>query len=177
MHLLYLSAWCLPQPCKLLTAVQMLEYCIQTRRNYLAGDALVHDLLFLYAAIESAALMADCGFKGDHCHGRAPNLSGMQVVGTKHVLEAFRVGVTAVMLAAKQNVQQGNLKHKDLTGQEVGSQVCITPQLCCVHFPKPCRQYANCLPLLLPCKYTALSRQAYVSSVTQLHSCSKHSQL
>jgi len=47
------------------------------------------------------------------------------VVGTKHVLEEFRVGVTAVMLAAKQHILQGNLKHKDLTGQEVSSQVCI----------------------------------------------------
>ena len=47
----------------------------------------------------------------------------MQVVGTKHVLEEFRVGVTAVMLAAKQHISQGNLKHKDLTGQEVSSQV------------------------------------------------------
>ena len=49
----------------------------------------------------------------------------LQVVGTKHVLEEFRVGVTAVMLAAKQDIQQGNLKHKDLTGQEVSSQVCM----------------------------------------------------
>ena len=48
----------------------------------------------------------------------------LQVVGSKHVLEEFRVGVTAVMLAAKQDIQQGNLKHKDLTGQEVSSQVC-----------------------------------------------------
>lgn len=47
------------------------------------------------------------------------------MVGTKHVLEEFRVGVTAVMLAAKQHILQGNLKHKDLTGQEVSSQVCI----------------------------------------------------
>ncbi|KAL3132722.1 hypothetical protein ABBQ32_009228 [Trebouxia sp. C0010 RCD-2024] len=44
------------------------------------------------------------------------------VVGAKHVLEEFRVGVTAVMLAARQDIQQGNLKHKDLTGQEVSSQ-------------------------------------------------------
>lgn len=51
----------------------------------------------------------------------------MQVVGTKHVLEEFRVGVTAVMLAAKQHISQGNLKHKDLTGQEVSSQVCTNP--------------------------------------------------
>lgn len=56
----------------------------------------------------------------DHCwHG--------QVVGTKHVLEDFRVGVTAVMLAAQQEIKQGNLKHKDLTGQEVSSQVCPAP--------------------------------------------------
>ncbi|KAA6418674.1 MAG: hypothetical protein FRX49_11327 [Trebouxia sp. A1-2] len=48
------------------------------------------------------------------------------VVGTKHVLEEFRVGVTAVMLAAKQHILQGNLKHKDLTGQEVSSQVPFT---------------------------------------------------
>lgn len=39
------------------------------------------------------------------------------------MLEEFRVGVTAVMLAARQDIQQGNLKHKDLTGQEVSSQV------------------------------------------------------
>lgn len=48
----------------------------------------------------------------------------VQVVGTKHALEEFRVGVTVVMLAAKQHILQGNLKHKDLTGQEVSSQVC-----------------------------------------------------
>lgn len=54
---------------------------------------------------------------------------GMQVVGTKHVLEEFRVGVTAVMLAAKQQILQGNLKHKDLTGQEVCSQVGATAPL------------------------------------------------
>ncbi|DBA96744.1 TPA: hypothetical protein ACH3X1_015586 [Trebouxia sp. C0004] len=48
------------------------------------------------------------------------------VVGSKHVLEEFRVGVTAVMLAAKQHILQGNLKHKDLTGQEVSSQVPFT---------------------------------------------------
>ena len=53
----------------------------------------------------------------------------LQVVGTKHVLEEFRVGVTAVMLAAKQHILQGNLKHKDLTGQEVSSQVCISWRL------------------------------------------------
>lgn len=53
----------------------------------------------------------------------------MQVVGAKHVLEEFRVGVTAVMLAAKQHIEQGNLKHKDLTGQEVSSQVCKIPNL------------------------------------------------
>lgn len=51
----------------------------------------------------------------------------MQVVGSKHVLEEFRVGVTAVMLAAQQDIRQGNLKHKDLTGQEVSSQVCLAP--------------------------------------------------
>lgn len=51
----------------------------------------------------------------------------MQVVGTKHVLEEFRVGVTAVMLAAKQHISQGNLKHKDLRGEEVSSQVCTIP--------------------------------------------------
>ena len=51
------------------------------------------------------------------------------MVGTKHVLEEFRVGVTAVMLAAKQHILQGNLKHKDLTGQEVSSQVCIPCRL------------------------------------------------
>lgn len=54
----------------------------------------------------------------------------VQVVGAKHVLEEFRVGVTAVMLAAKQDIQQGNLKHKDLTGQEVSSQVRMTSYTC-----------------------------------------------
>ena len=48
----------------------------------------------------------------------------MQVVGTKHVLEEFWVRMTAVMLAARQEIKQGNLKHKDLAGQEVSSQVC-----------------------------------------------------
>lgn len=55
----------------------------------------------------------------------AADMVCVQVVGAKHVLEEFRVGVTAVMLAAKQDIQQGNLKHKDLTGQEVSSQVRI----------------------------------------------------
>ena len=58
--------------------------------------------------------------------GNATLLVG-QVVGGMHVVEEFGVGVTAVMLAAQQDIRQGNLKHKDLTGQEVSSQVCLLP--------------------------------------------------
>ena len=60
------------------------------------------------------------------------------MVGTKHVLEEFRVGVTAVMLAAKQHILQGNLKHKDLTGQEVSSQVCIPWRPCFLNNKQHC---------------------------------------